>query len=58
MTDDKTVLMMVQDFISELPQDQQAKVTEAEKEINAVVDKYGDEGMLALSLVGATRAAE
>jgi hypothetical protein len=51
-------LLILKGAISNLPADQQQKVNECAEKLSATVSEYGELGLIALSLVGATEAAK
>ena len=55
---EKAVVLMLKGAISELPDEDRAKVIAAAETIRTVVDEAGEHGTLALALCGAEVAAE
>lgn len=56
MTSSNEVLM-IKGAIAELPKAEQDRCAEAQAKIQAIIDAYGDLGLLALAVIGATVAA-
>ena len=58
MTQEEMVLMMIRGVVSELPDEQRAKVNECSAKMRALIAEYGDEGKCAVVLVGAEMSTE
>lgn len=50
--------LMLKGLISDMPDEDQAKVAQAQEDLRRVVAKYGDLGVVALSLVSLDAARE
>lgn len=58
MTVDEQTVLMIRGAIASFTEDQQAQVKAAKAEIEAIMEKYGEVGQIAISLVGAELAAK
>jgi len=54
----KMMILLIKGAISELTENQQARTMEAHEKLNAIVEEYGGEGLIALALLGAEKGAE
>jgi len=57
-TKDEAVLYMIKGALSDLSEQDQAKVRAVKEELKAVIDRNGEHGMMALALLGAEMSAE
>lgn len=57
MSKERDVLLLLKGAISEASPAEQAKINSAADKLRAVVAEYGDEGTVALALVGSEMAA-
>lgn len=55
---DRAALLMVKGAVSDLTPEQQLKVADVASKLRALIKGAGDEGQVALALVGAELAAE
>jgi hypothetical protein len=53
MTAEQVVLTMIRGVIAELPTEQQAQVKECADKLRAAIAEYGENGTVAMALVGA-----
>jgi hypothetical protein len=53
-----TQLLLIKGAITELSEDQQKSISKAVGELNSVVGAYGDDGIIALSLVALQAAVD
>lgn len=58
MNEQQQVLLMLQGAISNAPEDSQKKIKLAAESIRKIIDDNGEEGQVALALVGAEFAAQ
>ncbi|MGD9726276.1 MAG: hypothetical protein AB7R40_22280 [Nitrospiraceae bacterium] len=58
MSQEEAVLLMIQGFISQMPDEDRVKIMACAELLRATVAEYGELGQLALSLVGAEEAAK
>lgn len=58
MRTEEVQLLLLRGVISELPTEDQIKIKQARQELEAVLLKHGDNGMLALALIGCEEAAK
>lgn len=57
MSREAAALLMVKGIVSDLSADAQAKVRECHTRLQAVVTEYGDEGLIALAMLGLESSA-
>jgi hypothetical protein len=55
---EQQVVWQIKGIISELPVEQREKVNKAHAQLMAIMNEYGDEGQLAMVLIGAELAAK
>ena len=53
MNQEEIVLTMIRGVIAGLPEEQQRKISECAEKIRTLVAEYGDDGTVAMGLVGA-----
>lgn len=53
MTEGKMLLLMLKGTIAEAPKETQGEIEQIANRIRAIVKEHGDEGAIALALVGA-----
>lgn len=58
MSQEKMVLYMLRGVIDEAPAEDKQKIGEAAEKIRVVIAEYGDNGKIAVALVGAEITAE
>ena len=58
MSQEQDTLWMIKGMIGDLPEDLQCAVTESYNKIKAIMTEYGDEGEIAIALLGAELAAK
>ena len=49
---EKATLLMLKGAISDLTKDQQGKIAECKTKLMTILEEYGDEGKIALSIIG------
>lgn len=57
MTSEQAQLLLLKGAITDLPLESQQKVQEAKEKLSAIIKDFGDEGRVALALVGMEIAA-
>lgn len=58
MSQKELLIMVTGNIDRNMPEEYKAKLVEAGKRINAIVDEYGEVGRMALALCGLTEAAK
>ena len=58
MSQEQETLWMIKGVIGELPVERLQKVTESYVKIKTIMSEYGDEGEIAIALIGAELAAK
>jgi len=58
VSDEQQVLWQIRGIVASMPEKQQARVNEALAHIRALLTEFGDEGQIALVLIGTEIAAK
>lgn len=58
MTRDEEVALMIKGLVADLPEAQRVRVQECVMKIGDVVGEYGEDGVIAMAIVGSTLAAQ
>jgi hypothetical protein len=58
VSQEQDTLWMIKGIIGDLPEDRRHKIMESYIKMKIIMDEYGDEGQIAVALLGAESAAK